>query len=219
MVDAGATPAPKKRVPNRTNYVLVDYENVQPKSLAALMSDIPFKVFLFVGASQRNVSVEILQSMMALGPNGEIVRISGNGTNALDFHIAFHMGRLATADAHAFFHVISKDTGFDPLITHMKEKGIYACRSRDIAQMPILKRATEKIADKKPKPAANKLDLIMTDLRRRGSAKPRRLKTLSGTISSLFQGKLPEKELTDLLSALKDAGHVVVDGTKVSYRL
>lgn len=219
MVDASATPAPKKRVPNRTNYVLVDYENVQPKSLAALMSDVPFKVFLFVGASQSKVSLEVAQSMHALGPNAEYVRITGNGPNALDFHIAFYIGRLAAADANAFFHVISKDTGFDPLIAHMKEKGIYACRSGDIGHMPILKRGAEKAASEKPSPQIDKLDIIMTNLRQRGHARPRRLKTLSGTILSLFQGQLPEKELTALVSALKEAGHVVVDGTKVSYRL
>lgn len=43
----------------RTNYVLVDYENVQPKSLMALAGDQPFKVLLFAGASQAKVTYSL----------------------------------------------------------------------------------------------------------------------------------------------------------------
>ena len=61
--------------------------------------------------------------------------ISGNGRNALDFHIAFHLGELATREPHASFQVVSKDTGFDPLLAFMKEKGITVRRS--IADEPV----------------------------------------------------------------------------------
>jgi len=224
MSEAIAVAIEPKRITNRTNYVLVDYENVQPKSLDALVSDIPFKVFLFVGASQSKISLDVARSMQALGTQGEYVKISGNGSNALDFHIAFYIGQLATADANAFFHVISKDTGFDPLIAHLKGKGILSCRSSDIEEIPILKPKGHKVSsDKAPDSnvgtATDKLDAIVANLRQRGSARPRRLKTLSGTISALFKGQLTEKELSSLVSALKKSGHVVVDGAKVAYKL
>jgi hypothetical protein len=224
MADVTAKTTAKGRVTTRTNYLLVDYENVQPKSLDALTSDIPFKVLLFVGASQSKVSLDVAQSMHALGPQAEYVRISGNGSNALDFHIAFYIGQLATTDTNAFFHVISKDTGFDPLIAHLKAKGIFACRSSDIGEIPILKPKTDKVtSDSAPgiqgQAAADKLDAVVTNLRQRGSARPRRLKTLSGTISALFKGQLTDKELAGLVSALKKSGHVVVDGAKVAYKL
>src|SRR5690606_40973713 len=59
------------------------------------------------------------------------VRISGSGRNALDFHIAFHIGLIAAAERDVFFHVISKDSGFDPLITHLKGRKVFAARSAD----------------------------------------------------------------------------------------
>lgn len=31
----------------------------------------------------------------------EYIRISGNGSNALDFHIAFHIGELSAKGKHA----------------------------------------------------------------------------------------------------------------------
>jgi len=38
----------------KTNYVLIDFENVQPRSLEGLNGD-PFKVLLFVGANQSRI--------------------------------------------------------------------------------------------------------------------------------------------------------------------
>jgi hypothetical protein len=51
-----------------------------------------------------------------LGNQIEWIQINGNGKNALDFHIAFELGRLAQKEAKSFFHIISKDTGYDPLV-------------------------------------------------------------------------------------------------------
>ncbi|MDE2614410.1 MAG: hypothetical protein KGL78_13280, partial [Burkholderiales bacterium] len=99
----------------RTNYVLVDLENVQPDSLDALAQD-HFKILLFVGANQTKLPFDLVASMQRLGPHAEYIKISGNGSNALDFHIAYTVGRIAAAEPTAYFHVVSKDTGFDPLI-------------------------------------------------------------------------------------------------------
>lgn len=196
----------------RTNYILIDYENVQPKALASLKSDQPFKVYLFVGASQTKVNFEVVEAMQALGENAHYVKIAGNGPNALDFHIAYYIGRLATSDANCFFHIISKDTGFDPLIAHLKAQKIYACRSKDVADIPILKAANSKTP-------AEKLEVVLNNLRQRGAGRPRTVKTLSGTIESLFLKQLATGELDGILAALKKAGHVAVDGTKVTYNL
>ena len=53
----------------RTNYILIDYENVQPKTLPSLKSDQTFKVYLFVGASQNKINFEVAEAMQALGEN------------------------------------------------------------------------------------------------------------------------------------------------------
>ncbi|NIA27393.1 MAG: hypothetical protein GWP02_04995, partial [Desulfobulbaceae bacterium] len=100
-----------------TNYVLIDFENVHPKNLE-LLTKHPFKVFVFVGASQTKVPFDLADSMQFLGNDARYIKISGNGQNALDFHIAYYIGELAGKDADAQFHIISKDKGFDPLIQH-----------------------------------------------------------------------------------------------------
>ena len=195
----------------RTNYVLIDYENVQPAALAALEKE-HFKILVFVGANQTKVNYEVADSLQRLGPKANYVKISGNGPNALDFHIAYYIGQLAAADKDGFFHIISKDTGFDPLIAHLKRKKIYACRSRDVSDMPIVKAANSKSP-------TEKIEVIVSNLKQRGPSKPRTVKTLTSTISSLFQKALPEDELAALLKALQKQGYVAVNETKVSYSL
>jgi hypothetical protein len=78
----------------RTNYVLIDYENVQPADLAILDQE-HFKILLFVGANQTKIGFEIVSVLQHMGSRAEYIKISGNGPYALDFHIAFYIGQLA----------------------------------------------------------------------------------------------------------------------------
>lgn len=195
----------------RNNYVLIDYESVQPKSLAGLEAD-PFRVYLFLGQQQTKLSFDVVTAMQKLGDRGVYVKISGNGPNALDFHIAFYIGVISNQDPTAFFHVISKDTGFDPLLAHLKERQVSALRSKDVSDIPLLKAANTKSLPEK-------IDLIVANLRQRGTSKPRSVKTLFGTISSLFQKQLGEDELASILAELQRRKLVIVTGAKVAYHL
>ena len=195
----------------RTNYVLIDYENVQPSALSVLEKE-HFKVVVFVGANQAKVAFDVAAQLQRLGPSASYVKISGNGPNALDFHIAYYIGHLTAAEPDAYFHIISKDTGFDPLISHLKSKKIFACRSKDIGDMPIVKAANSKTQPEK-------LAVIVANLKQRGASKPRTVKTLSSTISSLFQKALAEDELAAILKHMEQHGLITVTGTKVGYSL
>ena len=119
------------------NFVLVDFENVQPKNMGALRGG-PFRVKVFVGANQTRFPREMVLAMHAFGTSAEYVEIEGSGVNALDFHIAFYMGRLAALHPDAVFHVISRDRGFDPLIRHLGTLGISCRRYASLAEIPGL---------------------------------------------------------------------------------
>ena len=204
-------PVPQSPTPMRTNYVLIDYENVQPSSLAGLDAE-HFRVIVFVGASQSKLTFDTAAAVQKLGGRAEYIKISGNGSNALDFHIAFHMGRIAAEDPRAFFHVISKDTGFDPLIQHLKERKVSASRSKDVADIPLLKASNLKSAPER-------MDVVVANLQQRGASRPRTVKTLTSTISSLFQKQLCDDDLAALLEALEGKGFIATSGKKVTYSL
>ena len=195
----------------RTNHVLIDYESIQPEQLAPLDAD-HFRVTVFVGATQARLPFELAAAMQRLGSRAEYVKISGTGPNALDFHIAFYIGRLSAADPGTFFHDVSKDTGFDPLIQHLKSLKIFATRVADILDIPAVRAAITKTPEER-------LALVIDRLRTMKAGKPRTVKTLGTTIFTLFQKKLPEEEVDALLGALQGQGHVVITGTKVSYSL
>ena len=195
----------------RTTYVFIDYENVQPEALAVLDAE-HFKVFVFVGASQTKVTFEAAAALQRMGSKAEYIKISGNGSNALDFHIAFYIGKFAESDPTAYFHIISKDTGFDPLIQHLKSRKVFAARWRDVGEIPLVKGVNSKSA-------TDKIAVVVANLQQRGASKPRTVKTLASTVNSIFQKQLAEPELAALLAELQTKGYVVVTDTKVSYAL
>jgi len=195
----------------KTNYVLIDYENVQPEAMAVLAQE-HFKVIVFVGANQAKVTFEVASALQQMGDRAEYVKITGNGSNALDFHIAFYIGVLAGIEPDAYFHIVSKDTGFDPLIQHLKAKKILACRSKDVTDIPIVKAANSKSP-------ADRVAVVIADLKRRGASRPRAVKTLSSTISGIFQKQISDQDIASLIATLQKQGVVTVNGTKVSYSL
>jgi len=159
-----------------TNYVLIDYENIQPKNLEILENH-PFKVFVFVGANQAKVPFDLAVAMQSLGDNAKYIKISGNGPNALDFHIAYYLGELSTTDPKGYFHIISKDTGFDPLIKHLKLRNIRVLREKDLAEIPVLRISNATNSDEK-------ITAIINNLSGRSQSRPRKIKTLTNTINS-----------------------------------
>jgi len=195
----------------RTNFILVDYENVQPKDLG-LLKDGPFKVKVFLGPNQSKVSVALATTLQCLGNNAEYVVLETAGTNALDFHIAYYIGVLSCENPSAFFHIISKDSGFDPLIKHLKGKKVFAQRSTCIADIPYFKPTLPAAPDAQ-------VEAVVADLVRRKASKPRTQKTLLSTLHALFKKELSEQQLSQLFASLCSRGIVKVEGTKVTYEL
>ncbi len=193
----------------KKNYVLIDYENVQPDFMAALEKE-HFNVIVFVGANQAKVTFEVASVLQQLGSRAEYIKISGNGSNALDFHIAFYIGQIAAKEQDAYFHIVSKDTGFDPLIQHLKSKKILASRSKSVADIPLVKISNSKTA-------SEKAAAVLTNLKQRGTSKPRTVKTLSSTINSLFQKALLEPEIVAIIKELEKQGAITITETKVAY--
>lgn len=195
----------------QTNYVLIDLENVQPRNLE-LLAKHPFKVFVFVGANQSKISFDLASAMQRLGAEATYVKIAGNGRNALDFHIAYYIGELSAKDPDAHFHVISRDTGFDLLIKHLKTRNVHIQRESDLAEIPLL-RMSDKTTDDE------KVEAIVKNLAGRGQSRPRKVKTLANTINSLFTKQLGQPELMAIVEELRKREYIEVSEGSVSYKL
>jgi hypothetical protein len=195
----------------RTNFVLIDLENVQPENLGLLTGG-QFKVKVFAGGQQKTVQIDMAQALQPFGADAEYVRIEGHGKNALDFHIAYYIGRLAVECPGAFFHIISRDAGFDPLIRHLKLKKVFCLRWASVDSIPLVRLLHSKSL-------SDRVAAVVDYLSRRNSGRPRSLKTLGSAIRTLFQGSLSDEDLEKILDSLMKRGVVADHGNKVVYTL
>jgi hypothetical protein len=92
-----------------SRHLLVDFENVNKIDGAVSSGEFQIKIFL---GEQSKLKADFLNKILKTGHRIELIRISGNGPNALDFHIAFYLGILS--DRHrgdAFFILSHLDGG------------------------------------------------------------------------------------------------------------
>ena len=194
----------------RTNYVLIDYESVQPSQLEMLNRD-GFVAYVFVGKAQTRLSFETVSAIQDLGERAKYIKISGAGPNALDFHIAFYIGQIGATDPDAFFHIISKDKGFDPLIEHLRERKVFSVRSETIGEIPIIRASTAKT----PK---ERMGLVLDRLKS-GNSRPRTLSALKSAIDAILYKQIEEPDIQAVIEQMVKAGFVTVKDEKVSFKL
>lgn len=195
----------------RIKYVLVDYENIKAVDLRELNRE-DVRVIVFLGSSQQKLPTELVVQMQSLGERGEYVQICGNGPNALDFHIAFTIGEKCRGETPPFFHIISNDAGFDPLLSYLKTRKIPAYRHKSIGDIPIIRSA-------QPTSASARAEYFIDKLSSPSSSKPRTLKTLSNAIQTVFQRQLSDNDLSEVLEFLTTRKHLKIEDGKVTYTL
>lgn len=191
------------------NYVLIDLENVQPKNLK-ILSGHPFKIYVFVGETQTKIPFDLASTLQEFGENAKYIKISGSGKNALDFHLAFYLGELKTNDPDGYFHIISKDKGFDPLVKHLRNNKNRVHRHNDLAEIPLLRISNATNTDEK-------LIEVIKNLKGRGQSRPRKITTLSNTINSLFTEKMSDQEMSSFIKKMEAKKVISINEDNVSY--
>jgi hypothetical protein len=194
----------------RTNYVLIDYESVQPSQLELLNRD-GFVAYVFVGKAQTRLSFETVSAIQDLGKRAKYIKISGAGPNALDYHNAFYIGQIGATDPDAFFQIISKDKGFDPLIEHLRERKVFSVRSETIGEIPIIRASAAKTAKER-------MGLVVDRLKS-GNSRPRTLPALKSAIDAILYKQVGEPDVQAVIDQMVKAGFVTVTDEKVSYKL
>jgi len=218
-----------------SQYVLVDFENVQPD--LSQLANSPYKVKIFFGAKQQEsrVPFKLLDAVMALGGNAEAIKITRSGSNAVDMHIAWYIGGLLEREPGARIHIISGDSDFDPLIEFLSARSVDCRRTKTLAELVVKKPARAAAPAPVPKtparakstaiphksPASDKLSAVLKHLRSMKD-KPTTRTKLAKWIDTHFRqhggaqnAKMVDRTIDDLIH-LK---FVTQDGTKVIYHL
>src|ERR1044071_9884113 len=136
------------------HHVFVDFENVHKVDLTIIGSK-AVTFTLLVGGKQSKLDVSLVEKLFEHAVSVQFVRLSSSGRNALDFTLAYYVGRAVAADPTGHFYIMSKDTGYDPLIAHLRSRHISAHRHESFATLPFVGRpATTNPAPAAPTPSA-----------------------------------------------------------------
>lgn len=181
---------------------------------------------LLVGAQQTNLPVDLVAKMMASAASVQLIRLTKQGKNALDFALAYYLGQAVLADPRGRFHIISGDGGYDSLIEHLRARHIDVQRHNDYATLEFLsaskalpeigvgtpkpKAAVKKTTPTKPKSPAPKAKPVLLSfaqlerqtldhLRKISTGRPARQKKLVTHLVDHFHKKTTEPDVQKLI--------------------
>lgn len=117
--------------------ILVDYENIGKVDLSLL--DNSYRAIIFVGAKQNTPKASRKPSTAHRFSRVDFQKIEGVGKNALDFHIAFQLGRTFETAPETQCIVLSKDKGFDPLLAYLNKNGLVCQRIAALEELLLEK--------------------------------------------------------------------------------
>lgn len=192
---------------SRTNYIFVDYENVQERELDRIANK-PVQVFYVLGERQKNLPVEFVQLIRKYSSQVSLLKTEVNGKNALDLVIAAEIGVESGKDPDGYFHVISRDKGFDALLKHLKSKQVLAARHESFAEIPLLMNAAERVKR------------MADHFKSNPESRPKKKAKLESQIQAVFGKTLSPEEVEDTIRKLA-AGKVLSVSAKgeVAYKM
>lgn len=203
----------QKKIKN-TNWAFIDYENVG--TLEGINFDSYKRILIFCGPknTKLNLGSTVTSNLLKL----EIIKLKTSGANNLDFHIAYYLGILALeAEQSIEFHIITKDNGYNGLISHINKSG-RKCKKITIA--PKIK------SPPKPKPVKKIVNLsTCAELAIKrlkvidGRKRPRKQDKLENWINSQCKTTVSNLNPSAIFNELVKAGKIHHSTAGIKYTL
>jgi hypothetical protein len=204
---------------NLVNYVLVDGENIPDVDLG-LFGDKTIHLILLFGARKSKLNVDLVEKLVEHASSVKFIRLTSPGKNALDFALAFYLGQAAASDPAASFHLVSKDTGYDPLIAHLRRQHLSVQRHDDYSFLPFQSKPAKKAATKTAIPEPDLISRAVDGLRKCATNRPKKKKGLLGTLKNYLNKDATDRTRDDLLEKLISEGYVSIgEKDAVAYHL
>lgn len=196
-------------------FFLIDFENVQPSITNMTLKEAD-RILVFVGANQKNISIDTASILQKMGERVQYIKIKSSGKNALDFCIAYYIGKLSCGYSGYDFQILSKDTGYDPLIAHLKEQGI-KCKRITPTEKNVKKIDENTKSNKNDSRVKLIEDALDKKIKTIPPSVPNSTKALSALINSHFQNTLPNNEIMQIFSGLIKKKIISINGREVIY--
>lgn len=187
--------------------IFVDFEN-----FTKIIDDIKkkdAKIVVLAGLKQADKPFAYAKELLDSVSSVELLKVKGEGKDALDFFIAYYLGVYTSRNKELKFTICSNDKGYDPLIKHLCDNKIIIKRLefRNEPKVKAIQKPQEQSnlfeADKDYKNAFNSINKM------RGN-KPRTLKRFESNLKSLYKTIEPEK-INKIIDEFKNHKYIEVD--------
>lgn len=128
------------------NYYLIDFENVRTDGIKDLKGvSEGDAIILFYSEQCKNISLDVIDSIMKLKVQYSSFKAKVGTKNALDFQLAAHLGYLIGQgnNQESKYYIVSNDKGYDCLCDYWKELDAVVERISLSEDVPEVKAATK----------------------------------------------------------------------------
>ncbi len=186
-------------------YIYIDYENMGDLKE---LPQIDGKYFIFIGENQGKIP---RQFVFPKG-NKELIDIKGSGKNALDFHIVYFLAKNDDKE-DVEHYVLSKDSGYDPIIAFCKKENKVVKRIISIDEIIDSKGNINETVEEYTNVYLDHLKKI--DKKRY----PKSEKGLKSDIKSALGKKLSEKQIEEVVGLLYKKRYIAKNEKNIIYTL
>jgi hypothetical protein len=195
--------------------IFVDFENIQ--KIDASLIDPKTKIIIMVGLNQDNKAFEFAKNLFNNISSIELIKVNGQGPNALDIFIAFYIGRYFDSIKESQIIIYSKDTDYDQLIKHLDGYGI------SIKRIGLNKDADKKgMNNEKSKIKINFdkkiIEYLQNQTESQKSKRPKKLTTLENYLFTHFSQKLSMDNIKNSIEFMKNKNYIAITNNKINYK-
>ena len=203
-------------------YALIDYENIM--SLDGIKLEQYEKVIIFSGPLQD--VIKLPSTTLEHDITIKIIRVTSTSQNNVDFHLVLELGVLSQKlPAEIAFHIISKDKGYDGVISFLHQSGRNCSRVTPIQQKPLLKIAAEKVKKTKASPnidipiITEQINHLVKCCRKSANHMPSTTSALTSWLKSTMRNEWSLQRNVQIEGILEQQGIIYIDGDKLSWKL
>ncbi|MEZ5277085.1 MAG: PIN domain-containing protein [Opitutaceae bacterium] len=183
----------------------MDYENVHEADLDRLGGKAAH-VTLVLGERHKALPVPLVKLIQSHAAQVSLVETGLAAKNALDFVLACEVGRQTEIDPTGYYHILSRDKGFDAVVRYLKDREILASRRESFAEIPALMKQDERA------------EFLQRLYREKKVSRPAKRKTLESSIQAAFAKSLTPDELEKTIQGLvKDKVIEITETGSVTY--
>jgi hypothetical protein len=204
--------------------VFIDFENLQKIDADLIKAE--SKIIIFVGLNQENKSVDYTKELLTLKKvtSIELIKVNGRGHNALDFLLTFYLGNYIEKTYNCKIFICSKDTGYDPLIKHLNEKGIsiqrIANQEENAKQRPVAKqKKEEKTIEKNVGKNDDDYKKVIKYLEDKKDRRPSTVKALTSDLSHHFAKTIQINKIEKIINLIIQKKQIEIIGNKIEYKI